>query len=104
MDSSDCFKHAATSQVQVAAKFPVPPPPSRPALGSPELPSVGSAGHTAGRCKPCAFFHTAGCENGLACQFCHLCEAGEKKRRRKEKLESVRAAQKARSEARKARA
>jgi hypothetical protein len=50
------------------------------------LPSVGSAGHAKGRCKPCAFFHVKGCENGAVCRFCHLCEAGEKKRRGKEKL------------------
>jgi len=53
--------------------------------GSLELPSVGSAGHGSGRCKPCAFAHSKGCENGAACRFCHLCEPGEKKRRQKEK-------------------
>jgi len=72
----------------------VPALPEHPAPGSPELPSLGSAGHAAGDCKPCAFFHTAGCANGLACQFCHLCEPGEKKRRRKEKIEALRAARK----------
>jgi len=70
----------------------VPAPPSCPAPGSPELPSVGSAGHAVGRCKPCAFFHTSGCANDLTCKFCHLCEPGEKKRRRREKIESKRAA------------
>mmetsp|Transcript_3761 Transcript_3761/g.6196 ORF Transcript_3761/g.6196 Transcript_3761/m.6196 type:complete len:517 (+) Transcript_3761:70-1620(+) len=54
------------------------------------LPSLGSAGHEAGRCKPCAFQHTKGCGNGLDCPFCHLCEPGEKKKRRKEKLETRR--------------
>lgn len=52
---------------------------------APGIPSVGSAGHSSGECKPCAFLHTKGCENGYACQFCHLCDAGEKKRRRREK-------------------
>lgn len=50
-----------------------------------ELPSVGSAGHSSGECKPCAFFHTKGCGGGKQCPFCHLCEAGEKKRRQKAK-------------------
>jgi len=74
-----------------------PAPPSQPAPGSPELPSVGSAGHASGQCKPCAFVHSTGCQHGPACQFCHLCEPGEKKRRRKEKLERLRAARKLRN-------
>lgn len=48
--------------------------------------SAGSALHALGQCKPCAFFTTKGCGNGLQCPFCHLCDPGEKKRRRKEKL------------------
>jgi len=74
----------------------VPPPPPGPALGSPEMPSVGSSGHFKGSCRPCAFLHTKGCDNGLACTFCHLCEPGERKRRQKEKLQHRRAAQQAR--------
>lgn len=58
---------------------------AEPELGSPELPTIGSTGHRLGSCKPCAFFHTKGCGNGLQCPFCHLCAAGEKKRRQKEK-------------------
>lgn len=54
-------------------------------FGSPEMPTVGSAWHRAGNCKPCAFFHTRGCGNGTQCQFCHLCAPGEKKRRQKDK-------------------
>jgi len=68
-----------------------PSPPAGPAPGSAELPSIGSSGHLAGLCKPCAFLHTKGCENGPACAFCHLCGPGEKKRRQKEKLEQRRA-------------
>jgi len=49
------------------------------------LPSMGSAGHRSGRCKPCAFVGTKGCNSGADCRFCHLCEAGEKKKRQKEK-------------------
>uniref|UniRef100_A0A7S4R8J5 C3H1-type domain-containing protein n=1 Tax=Alexandrium monilatum TaxID=311494 RepID=A0A7S4R8J5_9DINO len=80
----------------------VPAPPNRPALGSPELPTIGSAGHAVGRCKPCAFVYSVGCKDGVACQFCHLCEPGEKKRRRKEKLEARRAAHRQRQTGRKA--
>merc|ERR1719464_1195740 len=86
------------------AVVPPPRPPSHSAPGSQELPSIGSAGHEMGRCKPCAFLHTRGCANGIACPFCHLCDADEKKRRRKEKVQSIRAVRKVRSEARRARA
>lgn len=75
-------------------------PPVGPAPGSPELPSIGSIGHESGRCKPCAFLHTKGCENGLACQFCHLCPAEAKKERRQEKLQQRREAQRARNQRR----
>lgn len=68
----------------------LPPPPPGPALGTSELPSFGSRGHAAGQCKPCAFLYTKGCENDLKCQFCHLCEPGERNRRKKEKLEARR--------------
>lgn len=65
----------------------------QPELGSPQLPTVGSEGHNAGTCKPCAFYHSKGCSNGVNCSFwatpwfgfCHLCPADEKKRRQKEK-------------------
>jgi len=59
--------------------------PSEPAPGSVELPSVGSKDHSTGECKPCAFLHVKGCDNGAMCKFCHLCDAGEKKRRQKAK-------------------
>jgi hypothetical protein len=84
--------------------MPVPPPPPAPqtlrlaeALGShtstssvsPEvlatLPSLGSVGHAAGECRPCAFVTTKGCKSGKECEFCHLCAPGEKKRRQKVK-------------------
>eukprot|EP00931_Biecheleriopsis_adriatica_P090713 TRINITY_DN64648_c0_g1_i1.p1 TRINITY_DN64648_c0_g1~~TRINITY_DN64648_c0_g1_i1.p1 ORF type:complete len:535 (-),score=83.09 TRINITY_DN64648_c0_g1_i1:106-1710(-) len=57
----------------------------KPALGSPELPSRGSALHRWAACKPCAFVFADGCQNGVECQFCHLCDPGEKKRRKKER-------------------
>jgi hypothetical protein len=56
-----------------------------PQLGSPSFPSIGSIGHHMNRCKPCAFVSRTACGNGVHCNFCHLCEPGEKKRRRKEK-------------------
>merc|ERR1712157_641186 len=63
-----------------------------PMLGSPELPTVGSAQHRLGECKPCAFFwKPAGCSNGVDCVYCHLCDAHEKKRRQKgRRLSSLR--------------
>lgn len=67
---------------------PPPPPPAEPAPGTAELPSVGSAKHKEGLCKPCAFIHSARCANGLSCQFCHLCDADEKRRRKKERMEA----------------
>mmetsp|Transcript_104600 Transcript_104600/g.223568 ORF Transcript_104600/g.223568 Transcript_104600/m.223568 type:complete len:482 (-) Transcript_104600:200-1645(-) len=57
-----------------------------PELGSPEMPTAGSAGHKLGTCKPCAFVHTKGCTNGTQCQFCHICDQSELWRRKKEKL------------------
>lgn len=54
-------------------------------LGTAQLPTVGSAGHALGACKPCAFLDK-GCANGQECKFCHLCPADEKNRRKKEKL------------------
>lgn len=73
-----------------------PPPPqapvlriaeslNEPQLGSEEMPSIGSAGHRFGGCKPCAFVFTKGCASGTDCVFCHLCQPGEKKRRQKVK-------------------
>jgi hypothetical protein len=59
-------------------------------LGTKELPTLGSAGHHQMICKPCAFFHKKGCNNGVQCLFCHLCEPGEIIRRKKDKLERQR--------------
>jgi hypothetical protein len=71
-----------------AAASPGGPP--EPLLGSPELPTMGSAGHCAGICKPCAFFHKKGCSNGIRCFFCHLCGPGEVRRRKMLKMEQRR--------------
>ena len=55
------------------------------------VPSMGSASHGTGQCKPCAFHHTKGCACGAMCTFCHLCLPGEKKRRQKEKQQAAKA-------------
>jgi len=51
------------------------------------MPSVGSAQHAAGLCKPCAWFwKPQGCKNGEMCCHCHLCPQDEhtvRKRARK---------------------
>eukprot|EP00928_Gymnodinium_smaydae_P072654 TRINITY_DN55983_c0_g1_i1.p1 TRINITY_DN55983_c0_g1~~TRINITY_DN55983_c0_g1_i1.p1 ORF type:complete len:238 (+),score=37.20 TRINITY_DN55983_c0_g1_i1:63-776(+) len=64
-----------------------PPLPTEEEAREAGLPSRGSASHAAQTCKPCAFFNTKGCENSINCDFCHLCEPGERKKRRKEKLQ-----------------
>jgi len=87
---SACGSALAAAMATAAPMASPPAPPPGPAPGSAELPSVGSAGHSSGDCKPCAFFHTAGCSNGISCQFCHICDANEKRRRRKEKILSKR--------------
>jgi len=64
--------------------------PAAPQLGSAELPTIGSQGHHLALCKPCAFvWKASGCDNGIACEYCHLCDPGEKKRRQKEKKASI---------------
>mmetsp|Transcript_112591 Transcript_112591/g.290768 ORF Transcript_112591/g.290768 Transcript_112591/m.290768 type:complete len:340 (-) Transcript_112591:243-1262(-) len=74
----------------------IPPPPPGPALGTEELPSIGSREHGKGTCNPCAFLHTKGCNNGLTCKHCHLCGPEERKRRRREKLNERRELQRTR--------
>lgn len=55
-------------------------------LGTARMPTMGSAGHEEGTCRPCAFvWKERGCSSGSDCPFCHLCAPGEKKRRQKEK-------------------
>jgi hypothetical protein len=55
------------------------------------LPSVGSAMHGSGSCRPCAWFYKAqGCSNGSECRHCHLCPDGELKSRKKDKVATLR--------------
>merc|ERR1712048_1423231 len=57
------------------------------------LPSVGSALHGSGICKPCAFFwKSESCSNGVDCFHCHMCPKGEMRRRKKEKRDAMRKA------------
>jgi hypothetical protein len=51
------------------------------------LTNIGSQGHGVRFCKPCAFFHTKGCESGDDCQFCHACAPDAKKVMKKQKSE-----------------
>eukprot|EP00931_Biecheleriopsis_adriatica_P056735 TRINITY_DN3363_c0_g1_i1.p1 TRINITY_DN3363_c0_g1~~TRINITY_DN3363_c0_g1_i1.p1 ORF type:complete len:208 (+),score=35.93 TRINITY_DN3363_c0_g1_i1:105-728(+) len=60
------------------------------ATGTPECPSIGSAGHGLGLCKPCDFMYRNGCRAGFKCQFCHLCPPGETRRRKKQKQATAR--------------
>ena len=57
------------------------------------LPSVGSAKHESGACKPCAFLFRGGCKNGIDCLFCHICDSDtmkvQKKKRNKLKREAI---------------
>lgn len=58
------------------------------ATSIPKFPSIGSERHSAGTCKPCAFLHSKGCTSGRNCQFCHLCDEGEKQRRKQKRKSS----------------
>jgi hypothetical protein len=87
----------------MAPMIPPCPPPPAPEMGSASAPvirladslpppevknpstlSIGSMLHHKGECRPCAFYHTRGCENKEACEFCHICGPGEQKKRLKQ--------------------
>jgi len=54
-------------------------------------PSIGSASHGTGGCRPCAWYWKPdGCQNGENCMHCHMCPAGEIKTRKKARLASLR--------------
>mmetsp|Transcript_102303 Transcript_102303/g.318668 ORF Transcript_102303/g.318668 Transcript_102303/m.318668 type:complete len:91 (+) Transcript_102303:4-276(+) len=63
-----------------------------PQYGTRECPSVGSALHSLGMCKPCDFVHRRTCRTGAACKFCHLCGPSESRRRKKEEQRAKRVA------------
>jgi len=55
------------------------------------LPSLGSAMHATGTCRPCAWFYKAsGCSNGEDCRHCHACPEGAIRDRRKAKVAQLR--------------
>jgi len=57
----------------------------------PPLPSVGSALHGTGLCKPCAWlWKGSGCQNGVECLHCHACPEGELQARKKAKVRALR--------------
>jgi len=61
-------------------------------LGSAEMPTIGSASHYRGNCRPCGFvFKKAGCDSGVSCIFCHLCDVKERQRRAKVRRTALRA-------------
>mmetsp|Transcript_76397 Transcript_76397/g.169327 ORF Transcript_76397/g.169327 Transcript_76397/m.169327 type:complete len:501 (-) Transcript_76397:219-1721(-) len=64
-----------------------------PGLPAPPLPppSLGSALHSSGMCKPCAWFwKPQGCNNGQECLRCHLCPAGTLRALKAAKLAAMR--------------
>jgi len=91
-------KHLFEAQHQYQSLVPVymQSPSCESSFSGLELPSMGSAAHSLGTCKPCAFLHTKGCNNGLSCKFCHLCGPDVRKSRRQEKLHWRHEARKAR--------
>merc|ERR1740123_409538 len=53
------------------------------------MPSVGSAGHLTGTCRPCHYIHTKnGCQNGYNCGFCH-CKHSKRSRPRLPKMQRM---------------
>jgi len=57
----------------------------------PNTPSHGSVLHTAGNCRPCAWFYKpTGCQSGQDCKYCHVCSDGELKSRKKNKQVAMR--------------
>mmetsp|Transcript_38794 Transcript_38794/g.97498 ORF Transcript_38794/g.97498 Transcript_38794/m.97498 type:complete len:210 (-) Transcript_38794:604-1233(-) len=86
------LQQSAAQRKQAAVPLCLDDTVERATSGTPACPSVGSAGHWLGMCKPCDWFHRDRCTNGAACKYCHLCGADEGRRRRKEKKALVKAA------------
>lgn len=54
-------------------------------------PSLGSALHADGTCRPCAWYwKPKSCLNAQRCSYCHLCADGELKLRKKSKVAMMR--------------
>mmetsp|Transcript_17248 Transcript_17248/g.31096 ORF Transcript_17248/g.31096 Transcript_17248/m.31096 type:complete len:375 (+) Transcript_17248:92-1216(+) len=68
-----------------------PSPSAVAAVAAGTVPSLGSAEHATGQCRPCAWYWKAqGCQNGANCTYCHLCPEDELKRRKKVKVAAMR--------------
>mmetsp|Transcript_109268 Transcript_109268/g.319880 ORF Transcript_109268/g.319880 Transcript_109268/m.319880 type:complete len:286 (+) Transcript_109268:124-981(+) len=76
---------------------PSPPPPPPPRCDTMhKLPSVGSALHGTGQCRPCDFmYRTDNCREGAACRFCHLCGPQAVRLRRKQRRALLRSGRQA---------
>lgn len=82
----------------VAAPPPPPPPPPAPRCDDSmlKLPSLGSALHALGRCRPCDFmYRNDNCREGAACSFCHLCGPQAVRQRRKQRRAVLRSGRQA---------
>jgi len=89
--SKVCLPPGSLSMATPEAQF--PPGLPLPALGREEWrsPSHGSLLHGTGNCRPCAWFwKAAGCQNGMLCEHCHVCPAGELRLRKKAKQTMMR--------------
>lgn len=91
-DDVDCFDSAICTVIDAGAV-------GAQTLKSQQLPNPGSAAHGKGDCRPCAFFHANRCEQGTACQFCHLCDSEARRRMKKDKFASKKALKKVHSNA-----
>jgi len=86
-DASESGSDCSTADTMDTVLAAINGAPVVPQLGSPELPTAGSKGHSLGTCKPCAFNHKeGGCQSGIDCEFCHLCGPNAKKQRKKDKV------------------
>ncbi|CAK9071734.1 unnamed protein product [Durusdinium trenchii] len=48
-----------------------------------DCPSIGSASHSLGLCKPCDFKCRSSCRFGYECMFCHICGPAESRKWKK---------------------
>lgn len=81
MCTSEVHQHLSMSMVS---------DPGRSGMNSEALLSAGDKMHHSGVCKPCAFFHKQGCQNGASCIFCHRCPSHEKQRRKRLRRRMIR--------------
>lgn len=81
LTESPTGRHVLAAMEKAMGRTPEDP---KDAEASPDAPSRGSALHSQGLCKPCAWFWKPGsCQKGQDCYHCHLCGEGELKVRKK---------------------